>query len=130
VVKHRETFAALRRTFPRFTDFGSASAKEIAEPLKPGGLSPTKSKMIRKICAQIAKRFGKITLVPLSQMADAECEDFLTSLPGAGTKVARCVMMYSLGREMFPVDTHCWRICRASGGSGKHQRMAFVRSGT
>ena len=113
--KYRETFAALRRKFPRFADLGIASANEIAKPLKPGGLSPTKSKMIQKICRGIAKRFGKITLAPLKRMADAECEDLLTSLPGAGTKVARCVMMYSLGREVFPVDTHCWRICQRLG---------------
>lgn len=114
-IKYRETFAALRRTFPRFADLGFASAKEIAKPLKPGGLSPTKSKMVKKICGLIAKRFGKITLAPLRRMSDQECEVFLTALPGVGLKVARCVMMYSLWREVFPVDTHCWRICRRLG---------------
>jgi endonuclease III len=120
--KYRETFAALRGKYPRFADLGAANAKDIAKPLKSGGLSPTKSKMIRKICGLISKRFGKITLAPLRQMADAECEAFLTSLPGAGFKVARCVMMYSLGREVFPVDTHCWRICQRLGWIRKTSR--------
>jgi endonuclease III len=48
-------------------------------------------------------------------MSDDECEQFLLGLPGVGTKVARCVMMYSLDRQVFPVDTHCWRICRRLG---------------
>jgi endonuclease-3 len=113
--KYRETFAALRREFPRFSDLGRAKAKDIAKPLKPGGLSPSKSKMIRKICGLVSKRFGRITFAPLRRMADAECEDFLTSLPGAGAKVARCVMMYSLRRKVFPVDTHCWRISQRLG---------------
>jgi hypothetical protein len=26
-----------------------------------------------------------------------------------------CVMMYSLGRNVFPVDSNCWRICRRLG---------------
>lgn len=112
---YRKTFAALRRAFPRFDDLVSASARAIARPLKPGGLSPTKSKAIRKICANIQARFGKVTLAALQRMNNEECEVFLTSLPGVGTKVARCVMMYSLGREVFPVDTHCWRICRRLG---------------
>ena len=45
--KYRQTFGALRRAFPRFDDLASASAMAIAEPLKPGGLSPTKSQAIR-----------------------------------------------------------------------------------
>jgi len=116
---YRRTFAALRRAFPRFDDLASASARAIASPLKPGGLSRTKSKAIRKICATIQARFGKVTLAPLQRMNNEECEVFLTSLSGVGTKVARCVMMYSLGRQVFPVDTHCWRICR---------RLGWVRS--
>lgn len=113
--KYRETFKALQRTFPRFTDLGKATATVIAKPLKPGGLSPTKSRMIRKICGALQKQFGSITLAPLRRMKDHECEQFLTSLPGVGLKVARCVMMYSLGRQAFPVDTHCWRICQRLG---------------
>jgi len=116
---YRGTFAALRRAFPRFEGLTSATARSIAKPLKSGGLSPTKSKAIRKICGCIQARFGKPTLAPLQTMNSEECETFLTSLPGVGTKVARCVMMYSLGRKIFPVDTHCWRICR---------RLGWVRS--
>jgi len=113
--KYRETYAALRRTFPQFEALGTARARAIARPLKLGGLSPTKSKVIRKICRALKAHFGRVTLAPLRRMADEECETFLTSLPGVGLKVARCVMMYSLGREVFPVDTHCWRICQRLG---------------
>jgi endonuclease-3 len=113
--KYLRTFAALRREFPRFADLATANPSAIARPLKPGGLSVSKSRMISRICGLVAQRFGRITLAPLRQMADAECEAFLMALPGAGTKVARCVMLYSLNREVFPVDTHCWRICRRLG---------------
>ena len=69
----------------------------------------------RKTCDAIIERFGRLTLAPLQGLDDAAGEAFLTSLPGVGKKVARCVMMYSLGREVFPVDTHCWRIARRFG---------------
>jgi endonuclease III len=112
---YRGTHAALRRRFPSFASLAKASARRIAEPLKPGGLHRTKSRTIRKLCGIIRGRLGALTLAPLKRMGDAECESFLLSLPGVGKKVARCVMMYSLDRRVFPVDTHCWRISRRLG---------------
>jgi endonuclease-3 len=95
-----------------------ASAAEIAEPLKTGGLYRHKSKRIQEICARLIDTFGRPTLAPLRDLTDERCESFLTSLPGVGLKVARCVMLYSFDREVFPVDTHCWRVC---------QRLGWVR---
>src|SRR5205085_1686024 len=51
-----------------------------------------------------------LTLDYLRAMSDTEVEGYLTSLPGIGKKIARCVMSYSLGREAFAVDTHVHRI--------------------
>ncbi len=112
---YRETFLALRREFPTFAKLGKASVSRIAKPLVRGGLYRQKSQAIRKICDEIIHRFGRLTLSPLRGFTDEECEDFLTTLPGVGKKVARCVMMYSLGRDAFPVDTHCWRVARRLG---------------
>jgi len=61
------------------------------------------------------EKFGEPTLKSLHKMSVKEAESFLLSLPGVGKKVARCVLMYSLGRQVFPVDTHCWRIARRLG---------------
>ena len=36
--------------------------------------------------------------------------NWLVSLPGVGVKIAHCVMMYSLGRDVLPVDRHVNRI--------------------
>lgn len=112
---YRGTYAALRQEFPTFTKLAEAPAEYIAKPLVPGGLYRQKSRAIRRICDAILGRFGQLTLAPLRGMDDASCEGFLTSLPGVGKKVARCVMMYSLDRKVFPVDTHCWRVARRLG---------------
>lgn len=109
------TYSALREEFPTFSSLAEAPAEYIAKPLASGGLQKQKSMSIRKICDAIIGRFGRLTLAPLRRWDDAECEAFLTSLPGVGKKVARCVMMYSLDREVFPVDTHCWRIALRLG---------------
>ena len=114
-VSYKRTFRALRDEFRTFDRLNEAPAEYLARPLESGGLSQQKSKSLRKTFDIITERFGRLTLSPLREFTDQECEDFLTSLPSVGKKVARCVMMYSLDREVFPVDTHCWRIARRLG---------------
>lgn len=114
-VSYRRTYLALRRQFPTLNDLQEASVRDMAEILTPGGLGKLKAKQLRFIFDAIVSRFGRLTLAPLKQMCDAECESFLASLPGIGLKAARCIMLYSFNRQVFPVDTHCWRIARRLG---------------
>ncbi len=112
---YRSTFQLLKETFPTHLQIAEAAAEYIARPIVSGGLSNQKAKAIRDLLDVIVEKFGKPTLKPLRKMSDKEAEAFLLSLPGVGKKVARCVLMYSLGRQVFPVDTHCWRIARRLG---------------
>jgi len=112
---YRSTFRSLKETFPTHLHIAEAPAKYIARPIVSGGLSNQKAKAIRDLLDVIVAKFGEPTLNPLRKMSDEEAEAFLLSLPGVGKKVARCVLMYSLGRQVFPVDTHCWRIARRLG---------------
>ena len=109
------TFINLKRAFPRFWDLYYAQEEKIAKTIMLGGLSNQKAEIIKKIFYMLVVRFGRPTLSPLKILSDRSCEKFLTSLPGVGKKIARCVMMYSLDRMVFPVDTHCWRICQRLG---------------
>lgn len=99
-----------------------AVAEYIAKPIAAGGLSGKKSKSIRALLDAITARFGTPTLEPLRNMNDRDAEAFLTALPNVGKKVARCVLMYALGRPVFPVDTHCWRIARRLGWVRRTQK--------
>lgn len=112
---YRKTFASLRRGFPTFESLASASESEIASVIREGGLANQKAAKIKRMLGQIVERFGQPSLAQLKTMDDVECETFLTTLTGVGKKTARCVMMYSLERQVFPVDVHCWRICRRIG---------------
>jgi endonuclease-3 len=114
---YRSTYDALRSRYPHTSALVSASVEEIALVLQPGGLAHKKASAIKGIVSILQRTFGRPTLDPLRQMSHRECEDFLTSLPGVGKKVARCVMLYlyALGRPVFPVDEHCWRVARRLG---------------
>lgn len=109
------TFDALRKEFPAPEDLIAATIPELAKVIRGGGLAEHKARAIRGALDGIIARFGHLTLEPLREWDDAACEEFLVSLPFVGKKVARCVMMYSLGREVFPVDLHCWRISQRLG---------------
>jgi len=112
---YRESFQALRKAFPLFNLLAAAPEEAVARTLARGGLSRQKARAITGIARKLTEAFGRPTLAPLKRMRASECEAFLTSLPGVGKKTARCVMMYSLRMPVFPVDTHCWRICRRLG---------------
>ena len=108
-------FKSLKAAFPKFQDLAAASHKSIIRRVAWGGLQNQKALSVKRLMQAIEKRYGKPTLAPLRNMNDNDCESFLTSLPGVGKKVSRCVMLYALGREVFPVDSHCWRIATRLG---------------
>jgi endonuclease III len=112
---YRRTHRALRQAFPTFQSLASASVEEISASIADGGLSARKGAAIHALLERLVDEFGRPTLSPLKGMTDDEAEQFLVSLPLVGKKTARCVMMYSLGRKVFPVDTHCWRVATRRG---------------
>lgn len=110
-----QTYRTFKRHFPCYADLLEASIQEITKPIYLGGQFTQKATAIKSIIAILKDRFGRPTLAPLHNMSDVQCEEFLTSLPRVGKKVARCVMLYSLGRKVFPVDTHCRRVAQRLG---------------
>jgi endonuclease III len=112
---YRSAYRSIRRAFPKSEDILAASRIEIATAIRDAGLSSQRARAIIEIYRVLGRRFGYPTLAPLKRMSEQDAEEFLTSLPRVGTKVARCVLMYSLGKKVFPVDTHVWRISRRIG---------------
>lgn len=112
---YERVYSQLRARYRTLSDLAEAEAEELVKLLRPAGLAEQKAKHLKGIFAQLKSEYGRPTLSPLRKMSDSAAERFLCSLPGVGIKVARCVMMSTLGREVFPVDTHCWRICRRLG---------------
>lgn len=113
-----EAFKSLKRNFPTYELLAASTIKKISRTISWGGLQNQKAAIAKEIIRRLIESFGKPTLAPLKKMSDAECESYLTSLLGVGKKVARCVMLYSLDRQVFPVDAHCWRLSHRLGWNG------------
>src|SRR5690606_24276829 len=82
-------------------DMIQMSVEEIADIIRPCGLTPMKSKAIWGLSKLlIEKHQGKVP-------ADFEA---LEALPGVGHKTASVVMSQAFGIHAFPVDTHIHRL--------------------
>lgn len=114
-VKYRRTYAALRESMPEWGVVRDAPADKLEELLSDAGLAPTKTNQIQAILKEVERREGKLDLGRLRTLPDDDVESYLTNLPGVGRKTARCVMLYALGRQTCPVDTHVWRVMRRLG---------------
>lgn len=110
-----KVFNQLKGRYQNWEDVLTSSRDEFYSYLKPIGLVNQRGNRIIEILKEIKDRFGKVTLDPLFCYSDKEAEDFLLSLPGVGKKTARCVLMYSLRRDVFPVDTHVYRVSKRLG---------------
>jgi endonuclease III len=105
----------LRATFPSWDDLADADVADIEDAIREAGLARKRALWIKGLLDEIRRRVGRLSLDCLAEMDDEEAEEFLCSLPGVGQKTARCVLMYSLHRDLFPVDTHARRILERLG---------------
>lgn len=122
----QRTYLALKRKFPKADQLSKAPVRSIESTIRFGGLAPKKARQISSIARRLKAEFGSVTLSPLSKMDDESAERFLTSLPGVSYKTARCILMYSLGRHVFPVDVHCHRVAERLGWTN---RSPWTKSG-
>jgi endonuclease III len=104
-----------KRAFPTWGTLEHTGAKRVADAIKIAGLSNQKAAHIKGILRRLRDDFGQVSLDPLRSMSTPDAEAYLLSLPGVGKKVARCVLMYSLRRSVFPVDTHVLRVMKRLG---------------
>ena len=126
--RFRVTWASLRAAFPRWDDADRAPVNEIADVLRAGGLHQQKARAIKRLLRAVRGEFGELSLAALREMDDAAAERVLTKLPGLSWKGARCVLLYSLQRDVLPVDGNTFRILRRAGvipGSAAYRRKSL-----
>lgn len=89
--------------------------RSIEEVIRGGGLEAKKARAIRAGLQAIARRFGEADLTLARDLHEDELFAFLSKLPEVGPKSSRCVMLYSFGRAVFPVDAHVGRVLARLG---------------
>ncbi|MBM4338318.1 MAG: endonuclease III [Deltaproteobacteria bacterium] len=108
-------YQRLRSRFPRWDNILSAKTRSIVSAIRPGGLAEQKAKRIQEILRWIKDSRGKLSLSFLKGMDSEEIKELIGGLKGVGPKTVHCLLLFGLGREAFPVDTHILRIGKRVG---------------
>jgi endonuclease III len=113
----RNSSVAFQRLFSVYDTplkLAEAPEEKIAELIRVGGLYETKARRIKKISRLILDEYGgDIDFVCTANPGAARKE--LLSMEGVGPKTADCVLLFSCGEDVIPVDTHVFRITKRLG---------------
>ena len=114
-VNTARTFASLREEFPSWEDVIEADTADVRDAIRMGGLSNIKAPRIQKVLKAILDECGALDISFLQSMEPDEAQAWLTNLDGIGPKTAACVLLFSLGMPVMPVDTHVGRVMTRLG---------------
>lgn len=109
-INRDRAFAGLKARFPSWESVLEAEPGEVADAIRSGGIADVKAGRIQAILAEIVRREEALDLSRLATMSDQAVAEYLCELPGVGPKTAACVLVFSMGRPAFPIDTHVHRI--------------------
>jgi endonuclease-3 len=112
-------FAVLKIQFRSWDELLSTPVKKIENLIKHAGLANIKARRIKNVLSEIKRREGVLNLARLAGLSDEDTLHYLISLEGIGPKTAACVLLFSFGRHVMPVDTHIFRISKRLGLIGR-----------
>lgn len=105
----------LKSKYKSWKEVAEVSRKQIESTIKVAGLGKQKSSAIKKFLSSLKKRNDNFDMRYLQKMQDDEILNELTSINGIGVKTASCVLLFSLDRNVCPVDTHVHRTLNRIG---------------
>jgi endonuclease III len=116
-VNSERAYRQLIATFSSWEAVRDAPTDAVADAIRSGGLANIKAARIQQVLRVLTERLNGQPL-NLDALDDLPLDDalaYLRALPGVGPKTAACVLLFSLGRPAFPVDTHVYRVARRLG---------------
>jgi endonuclease-3 len=85
---------------------------KLESSIRCAGLAQIRAKRIWNICQTLYSEKGFASFEYLRDLSNDAIKEELSRFPGLGKKTISCVLLFTLGREEFPVDTHVWRISK------------------
>ena len=110
-----KAFNSLMSNLKNFETILETEESKISSLIRMGGLAKIKSKRILSILSEIKERTGELKIDFLSNMNPEDAREWLISLNGVGLKTASCVLAFTFGFPVIPVDTHIHRVSKRIG---------------
>ncbi len=114
-INSHRTFAVLKRRFPDWDTVLRARESTIAATIQSGGLANQKAAVIKSLLRQIKGERGTLDLNFLHTLAPEAAVEYLSQFRGIGPKTIACTLLFACRTEIFPLDTHIFRILRRVG---------------
>jgi endonuclease-3 len=104
---------AFRRLKERYTSWEQvrdASPDDVVDAIRSAGLANQKGERIQSILCAITVERGSLDVEFLRDLPSPQAWDWLIKFKGVGPKTTSIVLLFSLGKPAFPVDTHIQRV--------------------
>jgi len=103
-------FRSLRGRFSTWEAVRDAPPEAVVAAIRTAGLANQKGPRIQQVLRQITAERGTLDLSFLGQLPIDEAREWLLKFKGVGRKTTAIVLLFSLGKPAFPVDTHIYRV--------------------
>lgn len=110
-----KAFTNLKKKFKSWNKVAGAELSEIKDCIRVCGLANTKAGNIKTMLLRMKKNYGKLDLSFISEYDNDKIYEEFLQYDGIGIKTISCVLIFALGREAFPVDTHVHRVLNRLG---------------
>jgi endonuclease III len=109
-INRDRAFKSLRGKFPTWEAVRDAGSGSVIAAIRTAGLANQKGPRIQQVLWEISFECGSLDLSFLQDLPLEEARTWLMKFKGVGPKTAAIVLLFSLGRPAFPVDTHIYRV--------------------
>ncbi len=110
-----KAYRNLKENFKNWNELALLRPSQIEKYIKVAGLGKQKSKAIYELLKSLKEDHNSISLDHIKTKNDEDILEELTSYKGVGVKTASCVLLFSLDRNICPVDTHVHRTLNRIG---------------
>ena len=112
----KAAWASLKKNFPNWDLVVECDdIAKIEESIRVAGLAKTRAERIQGMLRIVKKERGEASLEYIRDYNDEQVKAELKRFKGLGPKTISCVLLFALGRNEFPVDTHVLRITQKMG---------------
>jgi len=109
-INRDRAFLSLRARFPSWEQVVDAEPEQVIAAIRVAGLANQKGPRIQQVLKEIKAERGILALDFLADLPIEDARHWLMKHHGVGPKTAAIVLLFSLNKPAFPVDTHIYRV--------------------